>query len=88
MGIGYKLSTEFGLGGGDQVPGVPLSITTVLPMITGEDGVLLALTSSTVPSTAGVYAPGCILIKTAATAGVYINKGTKASPNFTLVTQA
>ncbi len=55
-----------------------------------EDGVLLAygLSAVSVLEATTVYAPGCIYIKslTAGTSIVYVNVGTKASPDFEAIT--
>lgn len=55
-----------------------------------DDGVLDCY-GTTVPTAANIYAPGCTFKKTDAVGtaiGLYVNKGTSASPSFTLVTQA
>ncbi len=55
-------------------------------------GDILFCTGTTIPTaTSDGYAKGCIFIKTdvvAGTGGVYLNKGTKDSCTFGLVTQA
>ena len=88
MGIMYKLETLFGMGRSDSAGvALPAAVSTPVFLIVSEDGVLMAYGTS-VPSTANTYAPGCLFIHTATTIGVYVNKGSYASPNFTLVTQA
>ena len=61
---------------------IPVSAGTATPrhLIIGEDGVLLSYGTS-VPSTANVYAPGCMFIDVS-DGKLYVNGGTYASPSF------
>ena len=78
-----------------QLPVLSLGGTTVATGVTallrdGSNKVLLA-TGTTVPSDGGsIYAKGCLFIDTdvsTGTTGLYCNKGTSASCQFTAVTQ-
>lgn len=80
--------SEFGYEAENMVP-APASAATPRVMYATEDGVMDCY-GTTVPTTANVYAPGCTFRKTTATGtaiGLYVNKGTSASPSFTLVSQ-
>lgn len=65
----------------------PAAASTVRPLITTEDGVLLCYGTAAytvLEADTSTYAPGCIYIKslTAGTSIIYFNVGTKAAPNF------
>jgi hypothetical protein len=80
---------DFGLKAEDMIP-APVSSSTVRATFVTEDGVMDCY-GTTVPTAADIYAPACTFKKTTATGtaiGLYVNKGTKASPSFTLVSQA
>lgn len=69
-----------------QIP-FPLSATNIQKIIETEDGVMFCYglsANSVLEATDDTYAPGCIYIKSlaAGTSIVYINVGTKASPDF------
>jgi len=82
--MGWKLE--------NMVP-APAAAATVRPLITTEDGVLLCYGTAAytvLEADTSTYAPGCIYIKslTAGSSILYVNEGTKASPNFDVVTVA
>ena len=84
MGIAYKLE--------NMVP-FPTASANIVPIITTEDGVLLCYGTAAytvLEADTNTYAPGCIYIKslTAGSSILYVNEGTKASPNFDVVTVA
>ena len=66
---------------------------TVHNIFTTEDGVLFCYGSAAytvLEADTSTYAPGCIYIKSlaAGTSIIYVNEGTKASPNFDVVSVA
>ena len=67
----------------NMVPGKPGS-SVVHNIFSSEDGVLQAYGTGTPPTTASVYAEGCIYHKVNATSNdvLYVNNGTFASPSF------
>ena len=65
--------------------------TTGAVVLRDASDMILIEQGTTVPSSAAGYAKGAIFLKTdvvAGTGGTYLNKGTTAVSNFTLVTQA
>lgn len=77
---------EFGYEAENMIP-APAAVAAVRSIYETEDGVLLCYgtaANTVLEDTSTIYAPGCIYIKslTAGTSIVYINVGTKASPNF------
>lgn len=79
--IGYDL---------DNMIAAPASSTTIRTIFKIEDGVLICYGSpghTDLEATTDVYAPGCIYLRSIGEAGslMYINQGTKAVPNFVLI---
>jgi len=84
MGIAYKLE--------NMVP-FPAASAVIVPIVTTEDGVLLCYgtaANTVLEADTSTYAPGCIYIKSlvAGTSILYVNEGTKAAPDFDVVTVA
>lgn len=76
----------------EMVP-APAAVAAVRPLWTTGDGVILAYgtaANTVLEATDDTYASGCIYIKslTAGTGAVYINVGTKASPDFNEITNS
>jgi len=78
-----------GLSGHDFETMIPANASNavVQPIFITEDGVMLCYSTAAytvLEADTSTYAPGCIYIKslTAGSSLVYINIGTKASPNF------
>lgn len=74
----------------DMVP-APAASATVRALITTEDGVLLCYGTAAytvLEADTSTYAPGCIYIKSLAAGSsiLYNNVGTKASPDFDVMT--
>jgi len=73
----------------NMIPG-PAASTTVIPIWTIEDGILIAYGNTVPTDEASGYAIGCIFIHTDggdATA-LYVNEGTASSCNFNAITVA
>jgi len=71
----------------------PAASSYVRPLITTEDGVLLCYGTAAytvLEADTSTYAPGCIYIKslTAGTSILYCNEGTKAAPDFDVISVA
>jgi hypothetical protein len=82
--IGFKLET--------MIP-MPAASSSVRPIITTEDGVLLCYGSAAhtvLEAETDVYAPGCLYIKslTAGSSILYVNEGTRTTPDFDAVSVA
>lgn len=71
----------------------PAASATVVPIWKTEDGVLLCYGTAAytvLEADTDTYAPGCLYIKSLAAGSslLYMNEGTKAAPDFDLVTVA
>jgi hypothetical protein len=71
----------------------PAASAVVRPIWETEDGVLLCYgtaANTVLEADTSTYAPGCIYIKSlaAGTSIIYVNEGTKAVPDFDVVTVA
>jgi hypothetical protein len=71
----------------------PAASATIVPIWKTEDGVLLCYgtaANTVLEADTSTYAPGCLYIKSLAAGSslLYMNEGTKAAPNFDLVTVA
>jgi len=76
----------------EEMEPFPAATTKVRKILNGEDGVLLCFAATTPTDGTGApgYAPGCLWLNTAGAdvSKWYCNIGTKASPNWNLVTVA
>ena len=71
----------------------PAASAVVIPIIETEDGVLFCFGTAAhtvLEAEADIFAPGCIYIKslTAGSSIMYFNEGTRAAPDFDVVTVA
>jgi len=74
----------------DNMIAAPASSTTIRTIFKTEDGVMLCYGTpghTDLEATADVYAGGCVYLRALTGGGslVYLNQGTKAVPNFVLI---